>query len=56
MHRAHNLYVKSLHDKRMCDKYIEELFTCYVKDYTIEKEKIILDKMNRSFSIVYSLL
>lgn len=42
----HNIYLKSLHDKRMCDKYIHDLFECYIKDYTIEKEKIILDKMN----------
>jgi len=45
MHRAHNLYVKSLHDKRMCDKYIEDLFTCYIKDFSYEKEKVILEKM-----------
>jgi hypothetical protein len=45
MHRIHNIYVKSLNDRKLCDKYIEDLFTCYVKDYTIEKEKIILDKM-----------
>ena len=45
MHRAHNLYVKSLHDKRMCDKYIEDLFTCYIKDFSYEKEKSILEKM-----------
>ena len=41
MHRIHNIYVKSLNDRKLCDKYIEDLFTCYVKDYTIEKEKII---------------
>ena len=45
MHRIHNIYVKSLQDRKMCDKYIEDLFTCYVKDYTIEKEKYIVDKM-----------
>jgi hypothetical protein len=47
MHRIHNIYVKSLNDRKLCDKYIEDLFTCYVKDYTIEKEKIILDKMKK---------
>ena len=46
MHRVHNIYLKSLYDKRMCDKYIEDLFTCYIKDFSNEKEKIILDKMN----------
>ena len=46
MHRMHNIYLKSLQDKRMCDKYIQDLFECYVKDYTIEKEKFIVDKMN----------
>jgi hypothetical protein len=45
MYRAHNIYIKSLHDKRMCDKHIEELFTCYIKDFSIEKEKVILEKM-----------
>jgi len=45
MHRMHNIYLKSLHDKKMCDKYIQDLFECY-KDYTFEKEKNILDKMN----------
>ena len=45
MHRIHNIYIKSLQDKKICEKYIEDLFTCYVKDYTIEKEKYILDKM-----------
>ena len=46
MHRIHNIYLKSLHDKKMCNKYIEELFTCYSKDYTNIKEKIIIEKMN----------
>lgn len=45
MHRAHNLYVKSLHDKRMCEKYIQDLFECYIKDFSIEKENVILEKM-----------
>jgi hypothetical protein len=45
MHRAHHFYLKSLHDKHMCDKYIDDLFTCYIKDYSIEKEKMILEKM-----------
>jgi hypothetical protein len=42
----HNIYLKSLQDKKMCDKYIQDLFECYIKDYTIEKEKFIIDKMN----------
>lgn len=46
MHRIHNIYIKSLQDRKICEKYIEDLFTCYVKDYTIEKEKRLLDKMN----------
>jgi formate dehydrogenase maturation protein FdhE len=46
MHRMHNIYLKSLNDKRMCDKYIQDLFECYIKDYTVEKEKFIIDKMN----------
>ena len=46
MHRMHNMYLKSLNDKKMCEKYIEDLFTCYIKDYTLEKERFILDKMN----------
>ena len=46
MHRVHNMYLKSLNDKKMCEKYIEDLFTCYIIDYTIEKERFILDKMN----------
>ncbi len=46
MHRMHNIYLKSLQDKRMCDKYIQDLFECYIKDYTIEKEKNIIEKMN----------
>ena len=46
MHRIHNIYVKSLNDRKLCDKYIEDLFTCYIKDFSNEKEKIILDKMN----------
>jgi hypothetical protein len=46
MHRMHNIYLKSLQDKHMCDKYIQDLFECYIKDYTVEKEKIIIDKMN----------
>lgn len=46
MHRVHNIYMKSLYDKRMCDKYIEELFVCYIKEFSNEKEKNILEKMN----------
>ena len=46
MHRMHNIYLKSLQDKKMCDKYIEELFNCYT-NYSIEKEKNILEKMNK---------
>ena len=46
MHRMHNIYLKSIQDKKMCDKYIEELFLCYRNDYTIQKEKAIIDKMN----------
>ena len=46
MHRAHNMYLKSLNDKQMCEKHVNELFTCYNKDYTTEKEQIILDKIN----------
>ena len=46
MHRMHNIYLKSIQDKKMCDKYIEELFSCYSKDYTIQKEKAIIEKMN----------
>ena len=45
MHRMHNIYLKSLQDKKMCDKYIDDLFHCYIKDYTIEKETMILNKM-----------
>jgi hypothetical protein len=45
MHRIHNIYIKSLQDRKICEKYIDDLFVCYVKDYTIEKEKHILDKM-----------
>lgn len=44
MHRIHNMYLKSLHDKKMCEKYIEDLSTCY-KNYNIETEKNILDNM-----------
>lgn len=46
MHRIHNMYLKSIQDKKMCDKYIEDLFECYMKDYTIQKEYHILNKMN----------
>lgn len=46
MHRVHNMYLKSLNDKQMCEKYINDLFACYNKDYTREKERFILDKMN----------
>ena len=46
MHRVHNIYVKSLHDKKMCDKYIEDLSKCYTI-YSIEKENNILEKMNK---------
>jgi hypothetical protein len=46
MHRIHNMYLKSIQDKKMCDKYIDDLFTCYMKDYTIQKENEILNKMN----------
>jgi hypothetical protein len=52
MHRMHNIYLKSLQDKRMCDKYIQDLFECYVKDYTIEKEKFIIDKMNFKLGVL----
>ena len=45
MHRVHNIYVKSLHDKKMCNKYIEELSNCYT-NYSIENEKNILEKIN----------
>ena len=45
MHRVHNMYLKSINDKKLCEKYIEDLFACYNKDYTIEKERFILDKM-----------
>jgi hypothetical protein len=41
----HNIYLKSLQDKQMCDKYIQDLFECY-SNYSIEKEKFIIDKMN----------
>jgi hypothetical protein len=47
MHRMHNMYLKSLQDKRMCDKYIQELFECYIKDFSPEKESKILEKMNK---------
>jgi hypothetical protein len=46
MHRMHNMYLKSLQDKKMCEKYIDDLFICYSNDFSIEKEKSILDKMN----------
>jgi hypothetical protein len=46
MHRMHNIYLKSLHDKKLCEQYIEDLFVCYKNDFSIEKEKNILDKMN----------
>ncbi len=46
MHRIHNIYLKSLQDKKLCDKYIQDLFECYTKDYTNENEKIIINKMN----------
>jgi hypothetical protein len=45
MHRVHHMYLKSLEDKKMCEKYIQELFECYVKDYTVEKELEIKNKM-----------
>jgi len=45
MHRVHNMHLKNVNDKIMCEKYINDLFTCYNKDYTIEKEKSILSKM-----------
>jgi hypothetical protein len=40
------MYLKSLQDKKMCEKHIQELFECYANSYSIEKEKIIIDKMN----------
>jgi len=46
MHRVHNMYLKSLNDKQMCEKYINDLIACYNKDYTSEKERFILSKMN----------
>ena len=46
MYRMHNIYLKSLQDKKMCNKYIEELFTCYTHNYSIEKETKLLEKMN----------
>lgn len=46
MHRVHNMYLKSLNDKQLCEKYMNELFTCYNKDYTTKKEQMILDKIN----------
>lgn len=30
----------------MCEKYIDDLFKCYSNNYSIEKEKNILEKMN----------
>lgn len=42
----HNMYLKSLQDKKMCEKYIQDLFECYTNKCSIEKEKIIVDKMN----------
>lgn len=46
MHRMHNMYLKSLQDKKMCEKYIQDLFECYANKFSIEKEQIIIDKMN----------
>ena len=46
MHRMHNIYLKSLQDKKMCEKYIDDLFKCYSNDYSIEKERNIMEKMN----------
>jgi len=46
MHRMHNMYLKSLQDKKMCEKYIQDLFECYANNFSNEKEKIIIDKMN----------
>jgi hypothetical protein len=46
MHRMHNMYLKSLQDKKLCEKYIQELFECYANNFSIEKEKIIIEKMN----------
>lgn len=46
MHRMHNIYLKSIQDKKMCDKYIEDLFNCYGNGFSIEKEKKIIEKMN----------
>lgn len=47
MHRMHNMYLKSLQDKKMCNQYIEELLKCYKDNkFSIEKEKMIIDKMN----------
>lgn len=55
MHRMHNMYLKSLQDKKMCEKYIQELFECYANNTSIEKEKIIVDKMN-TYCYNYSVL
>ena len=45
MHRIHNIYLKSLYDKRMCEKYIQLLSECYSNDYNIEKETLLSDNM-----------
>jgi len=42
----HNIYLKSLEDKRMCDKSIQELIECY-KVFSPEKESHILQKINK---------
>ena len=46
MHRMHNMYLKSIQDKKTCEKYIQDLFECYANNFSIEKERVILDKMN----------
>ncbi len=46
MHRMHNMYLKSLQDKKMCEKYIQDLFECYANNFSVEKEKKIVEKMN----------
>lgn len=46
MHRMHNMYLKSLQDKKMCEKYIQELFECYATGFSVEKEKTILKQVD----------
>ena len=47
MHRVHNMYLKSLHEKHMCEKYIQELFECYANKFSVEKEKNIFKNINK---------